>query len=182
MRIRLTPDTMAANGNGAGANTPVYIVESAPPRIQKPAPAFSAQACVPDGDGDYEFKQVSLADSKGRYLVLFFYPLDFTFVCPTEICSFSDRVGEFKALNCDLVACSCDSKFSHLAWVNTPRAKGGLGRMQIPILSDFTKEIARDYGVLLEDGEDAGAALRGTFIVDGNGTLRHMRYVPNQSP
>ena len=95
---------MAALANGQ--TPPVYIVESAPPRIQKPAPAFSAQAVVADGDGDYEFKQVSLADSKGRYVVLFFYPLDFTFVCPTEICSFSDRVAEFKALNCDLLACS----------------------------------------------------------------------------
>ena len=80
---------------------------------------------------------------------MFFYPLDFTFVCPTEIVSFSDRIDEFRALGAEVVACSCDSKFSHLAWVNTPREKGGLGNMQIPIISDYTKELARDYQVLL---------------------------------
>ena len=124
--------------------------------------------------GDYEFKEVALADYKGKYVVLFFYPLDFTFVCPTEIVSFSDRIGEFRALGAEVIACSCDSKFSHLAWVNTPREKGGLGNMQIPIISDYTKQLARDYQVLLDDGDDAGVSLRGTFIIDGEGTLRHM--------
>lgn len=90
-------------------------------------------------------------------------------MCPTEICAFSDRVEEFRALNCEVVAVSCDSKFSHLAWVNTPRTKGGLGAMNIPLLADYTKTMARDYGVLLEEGEDAGVPLRGLFIVDDKG-------------
>ena len=144
--------------------------------VQKPAPAFTATAVVPDGKGDYEFKDVSLSDYAGEYVVLFFYPLDFTFVCPTEIVSFSDRAGEFAALpiRANVIGCSCDSKFSHLAWVNTPRDKGGLGNMAIPIISDYTKELAKTYNVLLDDGGDAGVSLRGTFIIDGAGILRHM--------
>jgi alkyl hydroperoxide reductase subunit AhpC len=95
--------------------------------------------------------------------------MDFTFVCPTEIIAFSDRIAEFKALNTAVIAASTDSEFSHLAWVNTPRKQGGLGEMKIPILADKTKSIARDYGVLIED---AGVALRGLFIIDPKGTVR----------
>ncbi|ORX99918.1 AhpC/TSA family protein [Basidiobolus meristosporus CBS 931.73] len=136
-------------------------------QIQKPAPFFKATALV-----DGEFKPVSLDDFKGKYLVLFFYPLDFTFVCPTEIIAFNDRVKEFEALDCAVVACSVDSEFSHFAWVNTPRKEGGLGNMEIPILSDITKKISRDYGVLLED---AGVALRGLFIIDPKQNVRIMQ-------
>jgi alkyl hydroperoxide reductase subunit AhpC len=107
----------------------------------------------------------------GKYLVLFFYPLDFTFVCPTEIIAFSDRVKEFRDKNCDVVACSVDSHFSHLAWTNTPRKQGGLGKMDIPLLSDLTKQISTDYGVLLED---QGISLRGLFIIDSKGILRQI--------
>ncbi|CAH3187957.1 unnamed protein product, partial [Porites evermanni] len=107
----------------------------------------------------------------GKYLVLFFYPLDFTFVCPTEIIAFSDRVEEFRAINCEVIACSVDSHFSHLAWTEKPRKKGGLGTMNIPLLSDITKQISKDYGVLLED---QGVALRGLFIVDDKGILRQI--------
>ncbi|KAJ3033864.1 hypothetical protein HK097_004704 [Rhizophlyctis rosea] len=136
-------------------------------RVQYPAPHFSAEAVV---DGD--FKTVSLDDYKGKYLVLFFYPLDFTFVCPTEICAFSDRIEEFRAVGVEVVGASVDSKFSHLQWTKQDRKDGGLGPMKIPILADITKQIARDYGVLVEEGPDAGVALRGTFIIDPAGKLR----------
>lgn len=145
-------------------------------RVQQPAPAFSSQALLPNGT----FGQVSLDDFKGKYLVLFFYPLDFTFVCPTEIIAFSERIADFEKLNTAVVGCSVDSVHSHLAWTNTPRNKGGLGAMNIPILSDLTKTISKDYGVLLESGDDAGVALRGTFVIDPKGTLRiaHVNDLP----
>jgi len=134
--------------------------------LTKPAPDFSAQAVV-----DGEFKEVSLSDYKGKYLVVFFYPLDFTFVCPTEIIAFSERVQEFRAINCEVVACSTDSQFSHLAWVNTPRKQGGLGKMNIPLLADPSHKISSDYGVLV-DG--AGITFRGLFIIDDKGNVRQI--------
>lgn len=106
--------------------------------------------------------------------MLFFYPLDFTFVCPTEIIAFGDRQAEFTAINTQVIAASCDSKFTHLAWVNTPRSEGGLGDMGIPILADFNKEVATKYGVLIPSGGDAGAPLRGLFIIDPKGDLRQI--------
>lgn len=142
-----------------------------PPTVRQPAPEFEATAVI-----DGQFKQVKLSDYKGEYVVLFFYPCDFTFVCPTEIIAFSDRVNEFKALKCNVLACSTDTKFSHLAWTNQPREDGGLGKMNIPILADVTKSLSKDYGVLIEsptDG-DAGVALRGLFIIDGKGILRQI--------
>jgi len=134
--------------------------------LTKPAPEFRGTAVV---DGD--FKEISLSDYKGKYLVFFFYPLDFTFVCPTEIIAFSDRADEFRAINCEVVACSTDSQFSHLAWVNTSRKQGGLGEMKIPLLADKTLEIARNYGVLKEED---GVAFRGLFIIDDKGNLRQI--------
>ena len=134
--------------------------------VQKPAPDFKGQAVV-----DGKFKEIKLADYKGKYVVLFFYPLDFTFVCPTEIIAFSDRAEDFRALNTELVAVSIDSHFSHLAWTNQPRKAGGLGKLNIPILSDLTKNISREYGVLIEE---AGIALRGLFLIDPEGTVRHI--------
>ncbi|CAL4166839.1 unnamed protein product, partial [Meganyctiphanes norvegica] len=128
------------------------------PAVTQAAPGFKAQAVV---NGD--FKELSLDDYKGKYLVLFFYPLDFTFVCPTELIAFSERVPEFQALNCEVVGVSTDSHFSHLAWINQPRKQGGLGGLAYPLLADFSKQISRDYGVLLED---AGIALRGLFLID----------------
>ncbi|XP_056147315.1 thioredoxin-dependent peroxide reductase, mitochondrial [Lampris incognitus] len=136
------------------------------PAVTQHAPAFKATA-VHDG----EFKELSLNDFKGKYLVLFFYPLDFTFVCPTEIISFSDKASEFHDINCEVVGVSVDSHFTHLAWINTPRKNGGLGNIHIPLLADLNKEISRDYGVLLEG---PGIALRGLFIIDPNGIVRHM--------
>merc|ERR1711937_153403 len=134
--------------------------------IGKPAPDFSVEALV-----DGQFKKVSLSDYKGKYLVLFFYPLDFTFVCPTEIIAFSDRAEEFRAIGCEVVAASVDSHFTHLAWTQTPRKEGGLGEMKIPLLSDLTKKMSKDYGVLLED---QGISLRGLFIINPEGILRQI--------
>lgn len=132
--------------------------------VQKQAPDFTIDAVV-----GTEFKQIKLADYRGKWTVLFFYPLDFTFVCPTEITAFSDRIADFKALGAEVLGCSIDSKFSHLAWINTPRAQGGLGKIEYPILADLNKKIAADYGVLLE----AGIALRGLFIIDPNGKVAY---------
>ena len=109
----------------------------------------------------------------GKYVVLFFWPLDFTFICPTEIASFSDAAGEFDAINCQVIGCSIDSHFTHREYTLKPRAQGGLGEMKIPMVSDLTKSISRDYGCLIEDGDDAGVAFRATYIIDGTGTLRH---------
>ncbi|KAJ3217728.1 Peroxiredoxin-2 [Clydaea vesicula] len=131
--------------------------------VGKKAPNFKATALV-----DNEFKTLSLDDYKGKYLVLFFYPLDFTFVCPTEIIAFSDRFPEFQALQTSVVGVSVDSEYAHLAWTNQPRKEGGLGAMKIPLLSDLTKKIALDYGVLNDDG----VAFRGTFIIDPEQNVR----------
>jgi alkyl hydroperoxide reductase subunit AhpC len=133
--------------------------------VTKPAPNFEATAVAPNG----EFVDIKLSDYKGKYLVLFFYPLDFTFVCPTEITAFSDRVDEFRSIGCEVVCASVDSQFTHLAWTEKSRKEGGLGQMKIPMISDITKQISKDYGILLED---AGVSLRGLFIIDGKGILR----------
>ena len=136
-----------------------------PAFVQKEAPDFSATAVVKG-----EFKPVKLSDYRGKYVLFFFYPLDFTFVCPTEIIAFSERVEEFERRNCQVIGCSIDSQYSHLAWVNTPRAKGGLGELRYPLVADLTKQISADYGVLL----DGGIALRGLFLIDKAGILRHV--------
>jgi alkyl hydroperoxide reductase subunit AhpC len=133
--------------------------------VTQQAPDFKAQAVLPDGS----FKQISLNDYKGKYVILFFYPLDFTFVCPTEIIAFSDRAAEFEAAGVQLLGCSIDSHFSHLAWRNTPRTQGGLGDIQYPLVADLNKDIARSFGVLLP----GGIALRGLFLIDKTGVVRH---------
>lgn len=130
--------------------------------VQKTAPDFTTDAVV---GGD--FKTIKLSDYRGRWVALFFYPLDFTFVCPTEIVSFSDRMDDFNKLDCQVLGCSIDSKFSHLAWVHTPRNKGGLGEIGYPLLSDLKKTISADYGVLL----DSGIALRGLFLINPEGKV-----------
>lgn len=147
-------------------NTGEHALHWSKAQISKPAPDWSTKAVV-----DGEFKDVKLSDYRGKYLVFFFYPLDFTFVCPTEIIAFSDRVHEFREINAEVIAVSVDSVFTHLAWINTPRKEGGLGPLNIPLLADLTKQISKDYGVLLED---AGHTLRGLFIIDGNGILRQI--------
>jgi peroxiredoxin (alkyl hydroperoxide reductase subunit C) len=132
--------------------------------IGKSAPAFELDA-VHDG----QFKKIALSDYKGKWVVLFFYPLDFTFVCPTEILAFSDRKKEFKAHGCEILGASIDSKFTHLAWTNTPRKQGGIADLQFPLLADLNKKLAADYGVLTDDG----VALRGLFIIDPDGVCQH---------
>jgi alkyl hydroperoxide reductase subunit AhpC len=134
-------------------------------RVQKEAPNFTADAVVGE-----DFKSVSLSDYRGKYVVLFFYPLDFTFVCPTEIIAFSDRIKEFHDRNCEVLGVSVDSKFSHLAWIRMPRTDGGLGGLRYPLVSDMTKSISNDYGVLI----DGGVALRGLYLIDRTGIVRHM--------
>lgn len=136
-----------------------------PTLVSKPAPDFKATAVMEDGT----FKEVKLADYKGKHLVLFFYPLDFTFVCPTEIISFSDKVDEFKKRGVEVLGVSIDSQFSHLAWRNTDRKKGGIGQIQYPLLADLDKKVSRDYGVLA----DAGIAFRGLFLIDKEGVVQH---------
>lgn len=136
------------------------------PRPQSHAPHFAGKAVV-----NKTFKDISLSDYKGKWLVLFFYPLDFTFVCPTEIVAFSDAAPEFNKVNCEVVACSTDSHFSHLAWINLARKDGGLGDMKIPVLADFKKETAKKYGVL---HKDLGVAFRGLFLIDPEGIVRHV--------
>lgn len=134
--------------------------------VTKPAPDFKATAVMPDG----EFKEISLADYKGKYVVLFFWPLDFTFVCPTEIIAFSDRAEDFQKLGVQLLGCSVDSQYTHLAWREKPRSEGGLGNIEYPLIADLTKQISKDYDVLTEDGS---VALRGLFLIDKQGVVRH---------
>ncbi|MDT8445402.1 MAG: peroxiredoxin [bacterium] len=133
--------------------------------VTKQAPDFKAQAVMPDNS----FKEVSISDYKGKYVVLFFYPLDFTFVCPSEIIAFDHRLNEFKSRGVEVLGCSIDSHFTHLAWKNTPVEKGGIGNVQYPLIADLSKDIARDYDVLINDS----LALRGSFLIDKAGLVRH---------
>lgn len=141
------------------------------PAVRKLAPAFTAPAIVNGAT-----KMVSLADYAGKYVVLFWYPLDFTFVCPTEITAFSDRAGDFRAINAEVVGISIDSTFSHLAWINTPRNKGGLGAMSIPLIGDISKTVSNAYGMVVEDPSDDmhGVTLRGTVIISPAGKVVHV--------
>jgi peroxiredoxin (alkyl hydroperoxide reductase subunit C) len=134
--------------------------------VTKPAPDFTATAVLADNSFDEDFKLSSL---RGKYVVLFFYPLDFTFVCPTEILAFDEVLEDFRSREAEIVGVSVDSHFTHAAWKRTPVDDGGIGPIRYPLVSDLTKEIARDYGVLLDDG----VALRGLFLVDREGIVRH---------
>ena len=132
----------------------------------KPAPDFKAVAVV-RGDFKEDFR---LSDYHGRYVVMFFYPLDFTFVCPTELHAFQDRLDTFKQLNTEVIAVSVDSKFSHYAWLQTPKKQGGIQGVSYPLVSDINKTISRDYDVLIND---EGVSLRGAFLIDKEGIVRH---------
>lgn len=134
-------------------------------RVGENAPDFTATAVV-----DQEFKTIKLSDYRGKYVVLFFYPLDFTFVCPTEITAFSDSHDQFKDINTEVLGVSVDSEFSHLAWIQTERKAGGVGDLNYPLVSDIKKSISTDYNVL---DPEAGVALRGLFIIDREGILQH---------
>ncbi|MFO7902664.1 MAG: peroxiredoxin [Pirellulaceae bacterium] len=133
--------------------------------VTQQAPDFSAQAVLPDNS----FAELKLSSYRGQYVVLFFYPLDFTFVCPSEIVAFDKAVKKFEQKNTQLIGVSVDSHFTHLAWKNTPREKGGIGPIQYPLVSDLSKGISRDYGVLFSEE----LALRGLFLMDKEGIVRH---------
>lgn len=133
--------------------------------VTKEAPDFKATAVMADNS----FKDLTLSEFKGKYVVLFFYPLDFTFVCPTEIIAFNKKLDKFKEKNCEVIGVSIDSHFSHFAWKNTPVDQGGIGNIQYPLVSDLSKQISKDYGVLF----NGAIALRGLFLIDTRGVVRH---------
>ena len=151
--------------------------------VTKPAPNFKTMAVMPDNSID----TVSLEDYKGKKVVLFFYPLDFTFVCPTELLAFDKRLGEFESRNTQVLGCSVDSRWAHLAWKNTDINNGGIGQVKYPLLQDLDKSIARNYDVLVgatdafvetEDSAETttvggGVALRGSYLIDEEGVIRH---------
>jgi peroxiredoxin (alkyl hydroperoxide reductase subunit C) len=134
--------------------------------VTQEAPDFTATAVLPDGSFDENF---TLSNLRGKYVILFFYPLDFTFVCPTEIIAFDRKLAEFKERDCEVIGVSVDSQFSHWAWRNTPLDQGGIGAVGYPLVADLSKQIARDYGVLFGDA----VALRGLFLIDKAGVVRH---------
>ena len=136
-------------------------------QIGEIAPNFVSQAVMPSSS----FEKIELTNFKGKWVVLFSYPLDFTFVCPTEIIAFSDKFEEFKKINCEVLGMSVDSVFTHLAWINTPRKEGGLGNLKYPLIGDLGGKICKSYGFFLNE---AGHSLRGTAIIDPQGILRHI--------
>lgn len=135
--------------------------------VGKNAPYFEMKTV--DGAGK-NFGKVTLDEYRGKWLVLFFYPLDFTFVCPTEITGFNKRIDDFEKLNAAVLGASTDSEHSHKAWINASVEHGGLGQLKFPLASDMTQKVARDYGILIED---SGIALRGLFIIDPAGILKY---------
>ncbi len=142
--------------------------------IGKQIPNITTSAIV---DGKNIEDNYSLFDLNGRYIILFFYPLDFTFVCPTELHAFQENLAEFEKRNCQIVGCSVDSKYCHLAWLQTSKNKGGIEGITFPLLSDTTKQLSMSFGVLKED---EGIAYRGLFLIDKNGVIRH--YLINDMP
>lgn len=134
--------------------------------VTKQAPDFTATAVMPNNTFKEDFK---LSDYQGKYVILFFYPLDFTFVCPSEIIAFNKKLGEFEKRDTQVIGVSIDSQFSHFAWKNTEPKAGGIGNVQFPLVADLSKEIARDYGVLFNES----IALRGLFLIDKEGVVRH---------
>ncbi|MDA8413248.1 MAG: peroxiredoxin [Desulfobacteraceae bacterium] len=133
--------------------------------VTKEAPDFTADAVLPDNS----FAQITLSSFRGKNVVLFFYPLDFTFVCPSEILAFNKKLDEFKSRNTEVIGVSVDSKFTHLAWKNTKPEDGGIGNIQYTLVSDLNKNIAREYGILFNEA----VALRGLFLIDTKGVIRH---------
>jgi peroxiredoxin (alkyl hydroperoxide reductase subunit C) len=134
--------------------------------VGKKAPDFTATAVIKN-----KFEEnFSLEQFLGKYVIFFFYPLDFTFVCPTELHAFQEKLQEFKNKNAEVIACSIDSQYSHFAWLNMPKEKGGIKGVEYPIIADITKDISKSFGVLKED---EGVALRGLFLIDKNGIVRH---------
>jgi peroxiredoxin (alkyl hydroperoxide reductase subunit C) len=134
--------------------------------VMQKAPSFQAAAVMPDNSIREEF---SLAELRGRYTVLFFYPYDFSYVCPSELLALDSRIKQFDERECEVVGVSVDSHFTHLAWKKTAMEEGGIGSVRFPLVSDLTKQISRDYGVL----SDEAVALRATFLIDREGVVRH---------
>ena len=134
--------------------------------VMRQAPDFTTTAVMPDNGFNREF---SLSALRGRYVVLFFYPYDFSFVCPSEILAFDHRLEEFAKRECEVLGASVDSHFTHLAWKETPVDDGGIGPIRFPLVADFSKKIARDYGILVDDT----VALRASFLIDREGVVRH---------
>ncbi len=134
--------------------------------VGKQAPDFTANAVY----GNNEIKELKLSSFKGKYVVMFFYPLDFTFVCPSELIAFDHRLDEFKKRDVEVIGISIDSQFTHLAWKNTPVEKGGIGQVQYPLVADVKHEICRAYDV---EFDAAGVAFRGSFLIDKEGKVRH---------
>ncbi|XP_073290386.1 2-Cys peroxiredoxin BAS1, chloroplastic-like isoform X2 [Primulina huaijiensis] len=160
------PSLSHASSSSTSKRCNFIVRASELPLVGNTAPDFEAEAVF-----DQEFIKVKLSEYIGKkYVILFFYPLDFTFVCPTEITAFSDRYGEFQKLNTEVLGVSIDSVFSHLAWVQTERKSGGLGDLNYPLVSDVTKSISKSFGVLIPD---QGIALRGLFIIDKEGVIQH---------
>ncbi|CAO2823994.1 unnamed protein product [Amaranthus hypochondriacus] len=161
-----SPRSLSSRRSPSSKRSFTVCASSDVPLVGNVAPDFEAEAVF-----DQEFINVKLSDYRGKkYVILFFYPLDFTFVCPTEITAFSDRYAEFEKLNTEILGVSIDSVFSHLAWVQTDRKSGGLGDLSYPLVSDVTKSIAKAYNVLIPD---QGIALRGLFIIDKEGVIQH---------
>jgi peroxiredoxin (alkyl hydroperoxide reductase subunit C) len=133
--------------------------------VTKEAPDFTAQAVMPDNT----MAELSLSSYRGKYVLLFFYPLDFTFVCPSEILAFDRALEQFKEKNCEILGVSVDSQYTHFAWRNTPVQSGGIGKIKFPLVADLDKSISQAYGVLLPDG----ISLRGLFLIDKNGVVQH---------
>ncbi|XP_065857209.1 2-Cys peroxiredoxin BAS1, chloroplastic [Euphorbia lathyris] len=161
-----SPRSFSLNQSSQSRKSFVVKASSELPLVGNVAPDFEAEAVF-----DQEFINVKLSDYIGKkYVILFFYPLDFTFVCPTEITAFSDRHAEFEKINTEVLGVSVDSVFSHLAWIQTERKSGGLGDLNYPLISDVTKSISKSFGVLIPD---QGIALRGLFIIDKEGVIQH---------
>lgn len=133
--------------------------------VTKEAPDFTAQAVM----GNNTIEELKLSSYRGKYVVLFFYPLDFTFVCPSEIIAFDKALDKFKSKNTEVIGVSVDSQFTHFAWKNTDPKKGGIGQIRYPLVADLNKNISRDFGVLF----DESVALRGLFLIDKEGIIRH---------
>ncbi|KAI8967630.1 thioredoxin peroxidase [Mycotypha africana] len=156
------PSTSSLGRRAAAEQAPTIA------QVQKLAPSFDLPGVV---DGEI-VESIKLSDYKGKYVVLLWYPMDFTFVCPTEIIAFNDALDEFRALECEVIAASCDSEYVHHAWIDRARQQGGLGKeTRLPIMADKPRQVAKEYGVYLDR---AGIALRGLFIIDRRGILRQI--------
>ena len=153
--------------NESNLNQVVEVVEVVKAQVANQAPDFNMASTA---NIKTLAENVQLSDYSGKWLVLLFYPLDFTFVCPTELTAFSDRYEDFQGIGAEIIGVSTDSVYSHRAWLQTSRDKGGVEGLQYPLASDITKQVSRDYGVLIED---QGIALRGLFVIDPEGVLRY---------